>query len=495
MSKLISIRKSLIAVIAALAIAALASAWYALYLREGPTTATNTVTATQIATETTTVFMTTTITSAIFVSFPGNYSRYGGWLELRSTPTGFFRVEEINGVYWFIDPDGYAFISKGVNHVDYMGDHSPALGYSPYYINVLRKYGSVDKWVEATISRLTKWGFNTLGAWSSRELYSYLPYTVNLNILAGFGFDWQTGRMPDIFSDSFVEYVNMKAYLNCAPLANDSLLLGYFIDNEPRWGPDWRSPNHLLDDFIKLPSTAPGKRVAVESIRKAYGGDLAKLNSELGTSFASFDELLNYTGPLPATSTMYQARLEFLRRYAERYFSIATEAIRRYDPNHLILGVRVAGLPVTEHQKEVFRIMAKYVDVITVNLYNYAVPPIAALEELYKLTGKPILITEFSFRARDSGLPNTRGAGLTVNTQQERANITYRFVSGLIKLPYVIGYHWFQYFDQPKEGRFDGENSNYGLVKIDDEPYQEMVKMFTKLNTIAEKIHMGIMEP
>lgn len=456
---------------------------------------TSTITVTQTMYETATITTTVTYTLMSFVSYPEYYSRYGGWLGLRSNATGFFRVEEINGIYWFVDPEGYVFISKGVNHVDYMGDYSPALGYSPYHINTLRRYGSVDKWIEVTVSRLLRWGFNTVGAWSSRELFKYLPYTINLNVLGDFGFDWQTGRMPDVFTDSFVEYVNMKAFFNCAPLSNDSLLIGYFLDNEPRWGPDWRSANHLLDDFIRMSATAPGKRVAVEVIRESYGGDLIKLNSELGTSFTSFEELLNYTGSLPSTSTMHQARVEFVRRYAERYFSLATWAIKRHDPNHLILGIRVAGLPDTDYKREVFRVMSKYVDVITVNLYNYAFPPTIALAELFQLTGRPIVITEFSYRAMDSGLPNTKGAGLTVNTQLERANLTYSFVSRLIKLPYVIGYHWFQYFDQPKEGRFDGENSNYGLVRIDDEPYQEMIDMFTRLNMIVEKIHLGVETP
>jgi len=102
-----------------------------------------------------------------------------------------------------------------------------------------------------------------------------------------------------------------------------------------------------------------------------------------------------------------------------------------------------------------------------------------------------LIVTEFSFRAMDSGLPNTRGAGIIVNTQSERANATYNFVVKLLSLPYVVGYHWFQYYDQPKEGRFDGENSNYGIVRIDDEPYIEMVDMFTKLNLELEKIHLN----
>jgi hypothetical protein len=42
-----------------------------------------------------------------------NVSRYGGYLDKPAEATGFFRVEEIDGRWWFVDPDGYLFFSKG----------------------------------------------------------------------------------------------------------------------------------------------------------------------------------------------------------------------------------------------------------------------------------------------------------------------------------------------------------------------------------------------
>lgn len=434
---------------------------------------------------------TQTLVQKRFVGNPEYYSIYGGWLGYRVNGTGYFRIEKVGNAYWLVDPLGYLFISKGVNHVDYNGDYSPALGYSPYNRNIMSKYRTTDRWIEVTVSRLIRWGFNTVGSWSSKELQKYLPYTLILNILGGYGFDWASGRMPDVFAETYELYVDARAKQICSEYANDSLLLGYFIDNEPRWGPDWRTPNHLLDDFMKLPSTATGKRVAVDILSKVYG-DISLLNREFGTEFKSFGELLEYSGPLPNTDRVREARLEFIRRYIDRYLGLAVQAIRRCDPNHLILGFRVAGPPKDIFAREAYKAASKYFDVFSINLYNFPRPPFDILEDLYKLTGKPIIITEFSFRARDSGLPNTKGAGLTVDTQQERANITKQFILDLIKMPFVVGYHWFQYFDQPKEGRFDGENSNYGIVNIEDEPYDEMVKMFTEVNFEVEKIRFEL---
>ncbi|GAF99024.1 unnamed protein product, partial [marine sediment metagenome] len=109
-------------------------------------------------------------------------------------------------------------------------------------------------------------------------------------------------------------------------------------------------------------------------------------------------------------------------------------------------------------------------------------PPTDMLREIHRVTGLPVMVTEFSFRARDSGPPNTRGAGIVVDTQEERATHFERYVGELMELPMVVGYHWFEHSDQPAEGRFDGEDSNYGVVDIRDEPYTALVEVMERVN-------------
>jgi agarase len=43
--------------------------------------------------------------------------------------------------------------------------------------------------------------------------------------------------------------------------------------------------------------------------------------------------------------------------------------------------------------------------------------------------------------------------------------------------------------DQPAEGRFDGENSNYGTVTIDDRVYEELTRTMAAINAEAENLH------
>lgn len=42
-----------------------------------------------------------------------NYSKYGGYLQAQVKTTGFFRTEKIDDRWWFVDPEGYLFLSVG----------------------------------------------------------------------------------------------------------------------------------------------------------------------------------------------------------------------------------------------------------------------------------------------------------------------------------------------------------------------------------------------
>jgi agarase len=128
----------------------------------------------------------------------------------------------------------------------------------------------------------------------------------------------------------------------------------------------------------------------------------------------------------------------------------------------------------------------RHLDVISFNCYGFDA---SAVIDAFSVTDKPCLISEFSFRGEDSGLPNTHGAGPRVATQTERARCFEHYVSAALRKPAVVGYHWFEFADQPAEGRFDGENSNYGTVSIKDDAYGELTEAMTGVNAAAERIH------
>jgi hypothetical protein len=409
---------------------------------------------------------------------------YGGWPVVRGHATGFFHAEQIDGVWWLITPDGQAFLSKGVNHVQYNGDFSPKLGHSPYNRMVSATYGSALKWAEASVTRMRGWGLNTVGAWSSQEACEQrMPYAFLAGLGEGAGAEWQFGKVADVFSPRFAEAVRQKAQRVCTPRARDPFLLGYFTDNELRWGPDWRSKKSLFEEFLGGPEDTPGKQAAVRLLQARYP-TAESFNEAWGTELKSLDELPKLT-VLPMTNAAAkEARSQFLSQYARAYFQICREGIKAADPNHLILGCRFAGFA----PPEVMEAMAEFLDVVSFNNYDFAAPT-ETLTKLHAATGKPVMLTEFSFKAADSGLPNTKGAGRALPTQQDRADHFERYVTGLARLPFMVGYHWFEYCDEPAEGRFDGENSNYGLVNLKDEPWTVLVTRVQEVNERLEEIH------
>ena len=173
-----------------------------------------------------------------------------------------------------------------------------------------------------------------------------------------------------------------------------------------------------------------------------------------------------------------------MAQLAERYFCVTSAAITAADPNHLNFGCRFAYVPPTP----VVVAAAKHLAAISFNCYGTEPRPVI---EQYAAFNKPLIIGEFSFRGDDSGLPNTKGAGPRVKTQAERAAAFGTYVTRALGNPNVVGYHWFEHADEPKEGRFDGENSNYGVVNIHDEVYGELTGIMQVINRKAEVLHAG----
>lgn len=424
----------------------------------------------------------------------------------------FFSVEQQEGRWWFIGPDGTRFISKGVDTVRFTQDRARAG--SSFLETALAKYGSEQKWREMVARQIFDWGFNTLGGDSDEQISSVpvngrcLAYAPIINLGSRYvsrkmgGSAWSQGLFPDVFDPDFEVSINQMAQERCASKKDDLWLLGYFVDNELSWGPDWRGKDELLIRFLALPANAPGRLAAIQLLRDRYQ-TVTKFNQTWAAQFGSWDELAT-AGPIKPPmevkgvwvqnqeidrqskrgNPQYAAFLAdcdaFLAQAAERYFRITHQAIKTADPNHLDLGCRFAYVPA----RPVVSAAAKYVDVISFNCYS---PDPRDATEAYADFGKPVLIGEFSFKGRDSGLPNTRGAGPLVETQADRAEGFRTYVSWALSNPNLVGYHWFRYADQPKESA--GENSNFGIVTIQDDEYPILVKAMRVLNEQAETVH------
>jgi hypothetical protein len=151
-------------------------------------------------------------------------------------------------------------------------------------------------------------------------------------------------------------------------------------------------------------------------------------------------------------------------------------------------------------QARVLEASTPYLDVFSVNFYATTeglfeqldkawgplVPIDGWLAAHHELSGLPLMATEFSFRSSESDPPNRYPPiYLTFDTQIERAAAYDEYVQNCFDAPYIVGHHWFEYVDQPVGGRGDGEDNNFGLVTVGDEPYENFVEPVTVTNSRA----------
>ena len=412
------------------------------------------------------------------------YSPIGFDTGIREKPTGFFHVAKCaDGRWWTIDPLGRGIVMTGVDHVKYQGIGSARTKRNWYRETNSRKYPDRSDWETNTLARLKAWGFNMLGGGCNPALERRgLAHSRSLSLSNGVCLDNAPSEycicpnehrpctaFPNVFHPKFGQYCDYVARKKCAPNRDDPWLVGYFIDNELAWWGRGARDTGLFDAVARLLDAHPARQ-AQRAFLAAKG----------------------VKEPVSA-----EVKLDFLRLAAERYFSATTAAIRRADPNHMVLGARFAGIGGAH--EEVWRIAAKYCDAVTFNCYPWAdidrnemrmhrsptAPRMAdAFAQLYEVTGRPLLVTEWSFPALDSGLPCTHGAGQRFPTQRLRAQASELFAKTLLALPFMLGYNYFMWVDEPPEGVSDAfpEDSNYGLVNEQDEPYSDLVSMFTRLH-------------
>ena len=437
------------------------------------------------------------------LSAAANGSQYGGWSGLSGKKTGFFYVEQLDGRWWCIDPTGAAFFAIGTDHVNYNVHWCEALGYAPYAQNIRKKYNNDESaWAKSATDRLKRWNFNVLGANNSPSTrgrgLTYMEFTAMGSDYAGkdglVEKVYWTG-FPNVFNPAFAEFCRQKAEKECAPAKDDPWLFGWFIDNELEWFGKGGGDVGIATEAIKLPATHEAKKALVELLKGKYA-DIGKSNSAWGTSFGSWEDALNSTAwNEKANEKVTADKLEFVRLCADRYFAITTDAIRKADPNHMIIGCRFAG-----NAPPIWGIAGKYCDIVSLNYYGQVdlgtLKPINLVEDLtrwHKDAKRPLMLTEWSFPALDAGLPSKHGAGMRVRTQADKAKCFEVYQKTFFRLPFMVGSDYFMWVDEPALGiaKTFPEDSNYGLVDVNDEPWKLFTEAVTRVNAQAYQIHSG----
>ena len=394
----------------------------------------------------------------------GNIKRdqYGGRADKKFKKTGFYYAIKENDRWWTVDPDGNAYINVGVVAV-LPGESDLQKVYTKSI------FGSDARWASATQQVLLDNGFNALGAWSKNILFKEnaqqqtkpLSYTIIKDFMSSYGKKrggtfQEPGHIgyPDrtifVFDPEFETYCDEYAK-ELAQNKDDKNLFGYFSDNELPF------ERTALDRYLnKKDSTDPGCIAA-----KKWLADQHLTKEGINDSI----------------------RNEFLGVVADKYYSIVSKAIKKYDPNHMYLGSRLHYYELTV--KQIFKAVGKYVDVIAINYYRVWTPVAQDMANWEAWSGKPFIVTEWYTKSEDSGLPNFAGAGWIVKTQNDRGLFYQNFALALLESKNCVGFHWFKYQDNDTTyKKVDPSNydANKGIVTSDYKLYDPMMEKMRELN-------------
>lgn len=406
------------------------------------------------------------------------YSKFGGYLAARyDSGTGFFRVEKVNGKWWFIDPEGYLFLSVGVDCVG-IGQggnirnleeresiykelppqkfsargRKAQLSFGAW--NLMRRYGEnyEEPATRMIIRRMRRWGLNTIANWSDSKVYkrNEMAFIVPMEDL---GMDASMMSLCDVYDPDYKKVIDESVSRFTAQFKGNPWLIGYFVSNEPAWINEEERLCQIILDGTERP------------IRKALESYLEK------------------NGDSP------QTRRAFILTAFDTFLGTVSESLKKHDPDHLNMGIRF-GDPDTLGE-DLLSICRNHFDVFSFNCYQL-VPEREMLDRAARILDLPMIVGEYHFGTVARGLAQS----LWQVESEEEIGIAYRYYTeNAYSHPNFVGTGYFQWCDQDITGRFDGENYNCGMVDVTDRPYRQLVEAVSLTSKNLYEIHSGNKEP
>jgi hypothetical protein len=419
----------------------------------------------------------------------------------RIKATGFYHVQKVDGVWWLVDPEGQLTWSIGVQSIGNILWENPSLTKI-----VEESYGGNQSfYIEDQIPRLRSWNFTTIGAWSGPAFYDlnkrliargerpfpsfhFIGFTTvgdqefSIRNRDGMVNDFGEHAMVDPFNKEWQRRAEELVKNITSQYENVPWLVGYFVDNEIQ----------MKNLTRYLYSTACNAEL-VNWLQKKYKNKINNLNEKWSDenqkfSFKNFGEIgqkIPDQNPTPSAGNDLE---EFVRYLMKTYIDFTVDIIRKYDKNHLIISNRFAlgskkrGVEQIGNFVDLF---SRY-DIVCTNLYaqsggSYTPDQMALLQFLYDNTGRPLLIGEWSFHAKESNIPVDWWGDKVVDTMKERGEAYNRAMMSWAYLPYMVGAHFYKWGNgYGPVGRYRGRNS--GIVDDQNQPYQPFVDMITKTN-------------
>jgi hypothetical protein len=395
----------------------------------------------------------------------------------------YFRLEQSEGAWWLVRPDGKPFYSTGTD-----------------MFSVPRDKAGRER-VLGLVADLRRAGFNSLAGWSS--IPSWAPVLDDM---------MAQGQTPPVLFHS-LQAGSLKAAFDCLAAPGSAFTpaehgfadpfdpryeqalrgrvrdLARYVRDKP-WFAAWFADNEIrFEDLYRRVASPHCAKALLAFLHRKYGDDVNRLNTSWGTRFASFEDLdAHRPDPILRKGPVYEDFRTFSREIVKRHVEVTLRVIREEDPGRLVFSQRfmLSGLGEAMDYLDLF---AAY-DGIAVNLYPSNQRPglseaeQAVLRLVHEKTGRPLLITEWSIPALDSGLYQNAAKldwswEQVVLDQHERAAQAAHVAADHYNLPFVVGSHWFTLRDFNNEKR----QANRGLYRSDGEPWPELIEALGRVQS------------
>lgn len=422
--------------------------------------------------------------------------RYGGFLDVGGSRTGYFHTERIDGRWWLVTPDGHGFFGLGLSHpVTSMSEGAITFAYG----------GDQEAWMRDGIAKMRALGFNCVwsGPYSSERIRfgnidaaladkvygaAEFPYAIHVPLIQHPVELGPGESRPDVFSAQYRRRVSEEAARRVAPNRENPWVLGYYYG----YGSFLREDLWINQTLAKAPGS-PGRERLLDVLERRYQGDVKRLNDVYGTRFASFPDLrqggqlavprwisaVKAGGTLPrqvgAADILADAEA-LLGEIAEQLHRVAQAEIRKLDPNHMVLGGYVKH---TTYTKAIWKRVAPYIDVLGPQDLSDVNPISASVEA----TGVPALLSDQEFgNVYPLALQGRTGAPGAVPDHVDR-RVLYDMVAGRVaRDPSLIGVSFCAVLYDQSHWRRAYDRGQPGFFNIDGEPDQRLVGTVRRAN-------------
>lgn len=373
--------------------------------------------------------------------------RFGGFIPIEREATGFFRVEQVNGRWIFITPQGHGYLALGANHVGkFMQNQSAEL--------MNRFDGDREKAGVALTQAIRNLGLNAGEAYAPYwpKLQTQMPWVANVSYpYSGKSekLQWRNRTFQfDVFDPAWQAKLRTHVVKQCREFAADPFVLGVAFVDQPVWG------MARVEYFRNLPESAPGRQRLRE-------------HQQAGRS----DQ-------------------DFLGLVADEHYRQLKAAVREGAPHHLFFGERFV---LRQPPAAVLEAVGKHVDVFCTQaliLSRHRPPEWEAFQpdgwdREFKLTGKPVLVIDWAAPfSLGEAFESQHGR---IKTEADAAEDSANWITAALAHPAIVGVFRCQLIGTHGNDRWFEGKAKRTYLRDNGTPFSIMAARVREANQAALK--------